>query len=90
MRIFLFTLMLAFLTPFISKAQSHTVNQFYRTHKKTEDVRNIKLPGFLIRFGTNIAKRHADDAMEKEALGMAGQIKKMRLMVAENGGAIPA
>ncbi|MBR9921317.1 MAG: DUF4252 domain-containing protein [Bacteroidetes bacterium] len=77
------------ITPVFVSAQSPVVNKFYRHHKKIENVRNIKLPGWLIKFGSGIAKKHMDDPVEKEAIGLVKKIKKMRLLVAENGIALP-
>lgn len=88
MRSLLLILALAFASPILLNAQSPSINKFYRNHKKMDDVRNVKLPGWLIKFGSNIAKKHVDGDMEKEAIGMAKSIKKMRLLVAENPYAI--
>ncbi|MEM9918244.1 MAG: DUF4252 domain-containing protein [Bacteroidota bacterium] len=72
-----------------SYAQTPTINKFYRQNKFKEGVRNISLPGWLIRLGSRIAKNKVEDDPEAvEALKLARKVRKMRLLVTEEGNPI--
>lgn len=45
----------------------------------------MSIPGWVIRLGSTIAKGHVDDEGAKEALKMAKKIKKLKLLVIEDG-----
>ncbi|MEM1321052.1 MAG: DUF4252 domain-containing protein [Bacteroidota bacterium] len=66
-------------------AQTRSINRFYNTYKHQEEVRNFALPGWLIRLGATIAKKHVDEPEAKAALQMAKKVKKLKLLVMENG-----
>lgn len=62
---------------------------FYRQHKRDEGVRNFKIPGWLMWFGSGIAYDMVKDEGAQAALKLARKVKKMRLMVVENENPIP-
>ncbi|MCB0518645.1 MAG: DUF4252 domain-containing protein [Lewinellaceae bacterium] len=75
--------------PAAAFSQTRALNKFYRQNKKGADVQNIKLPGWLIRFGGKIAKNAADDPEEKLALDLLRKFGTTRFMYAEDGAEIP-
>lgn len=69
-----------------TEAQNKTVNKFYRKYKFKKGVRNVALPHWLIKLGTNIGSKHANDEEGREALKMAGKkVRKMKLLYGEEG-----
>ncbi len=75
--------------PFAAFSQNRALNKFYRQNKKGADVQNIKLPGWLLRFGGKIAKGAADDPEEKMAYDLLKKFGTTRFMYAEDGAKIP-
>jgi len=76
--------------PGIVPAQNPAINKFYRQYKKGEEVRNFKVPGFLIRLGGTIGKKRVAGDIEKQALQLLKYVKGTRLMFTEAGNPIPA
>lgn len=79
---------LALLGISILQAQ-HPAAEFYRQHKREEGVRNFKIPGWLIWFGSGFAYDIVQDEDAKAALRLARKVKKLRLMFAEDTNPIP-
>ena len=83
-------ILILFLLPGIAVSQNKALNKFYRQHKHQEGVRNAKLPGWVIRMGSKIARSKAESATEKEALGLMRHFGKVKFMFSEEGAQIPA
>lgn len=81
---------LLFLLPGLAFSQNKPLNKFYRQHKHTEGMHKAKLPGWVIRLGSKMARNKADSDTEKEALGLMRHFGKVRFMYSEEGVAIPA
>lgn len=62
---------------------------FYRQNKRLEGVRNFKIPGWLVYFGTGISYDIIKNEETKEILQLARKIGKMRIMIAEDTNPIP-
>ncbi len=77
------------LLPCFAFGQNKPLNQFYRQNKREEGVRNAKLPGWMIRLGSKIARKNADSESEKEALGLMRHFGKVKFMFSEEGHTIP-
>lgn len=80
-----------FTVPVVAFSQSKALNKFYRKHKRGSDVKNMKLPSFLIRTGGKIAIKNSDmpssdEEIARELLKKAGGIK---FMYSEDGSRIP-
>jgi len=78
------------LLPALAFGQTKPLNKFYRQHKKAADVQNMKVPGWLIRFGGKIAKKHNGNEDEKMALDLLKKVGTVRFMYSEDGAKIPA
>lgn len=89
MKRFLITLTIVALSIPLLEAQRPAVD-FYRQHKRLENVRNFKIPGWFMWFGTGIAYDIVKNEEVKAALRVGRKIKKMRLMIAEENNPIPA
>ncbi len=77
--------------PLVAFGQNRALNKFYRQHKKGKEVQNMKLPGFLIKFGGKIAIKNSDmeeneKELAKELIKKAGGVK---FMYSEDGTKIP-
>ncbi len=71
--------------------KGYTINQFYNKYSHKEDVINIKLPGWLIRFGGAVGTGQMDDSEGKDALKkFVRKLKGMRIMVTEDANPVPA
>ncbi len=72
------------------EAQNPAVD-FYRQHKRSEGVRNFKIPGWLVWLGSGITHEIVKDENDKAkaALKLARKVKKMRLLVVEDYNPIP-
>lgn len=79
-----------FLLPGLAICQNRALNKFYRQHKHQEGIRNAKLPGWVIRMGSKIARSKSDNDTEKEALGLMRHFGKVKFMFSEEGQGIPA
>lgn len=62
---------------------------FYRQNKRLEGVRNVKIPGWLVWFGSGIAYDMVKDEDAKVAMKLARKVGKMRFMIAEDENPIP-
>ena len=78
-----------FALPIAAFSQNRALNKFYRQNKKGADVQNVKLPGWLIRFGGKIAKGSTSDPEEKMAFDLLKKFGTTRFMYAEDGAKIP-
>ena len=83
-------ILMLLLLPGLAVCQNKPLNKFYRQHKHQEGVRNMKLPGWVIRLGGKIAKSKAESESEKEALGLMRHFGKVKFMYSEDGVQIPA
>lgn len=83
-------ILMLLLLPGLAISQNKPLNKFYRQHKHQEGVRNAKLPGWVIRLGSKIAKNKAESESEKEALGLMRHFGKVKFMYSEDGVQIPA
>ena len=77
--------------PMVVFSQNRALNKFYRQNKRRKEVRNAKLPGWLIRSGGKIALKKSemsedDRELAKELLKKAGGVK---FMYSEDGAKIP-
>ncbi len=77
--------------PLFLFSQNRALNKFYRQNKRGKEVRNAKLPGWLIRSGGKIALKRSemseeDFALAKQLLKKAGGVK---FMYSEDGAKIP-
>ncbi len=81
--ILLFTCLLVL--PALAFSQTRTLNKFYRQNKKGADVQNMKVPGWLIRFGGKIALKNVDNEDEKVALDLLKKVGTVRFMYTEEG-----
>lgn len=86
----LIIVLLALLFPILAAGQNKPLNKFYRQQKHQEGVKNMKLPGWVIRIGGKIARSKAENDTEKEALGLMRHFGKVKFMYSEEGGQIPA
>jgi hypothetical protein len=62
---------------------------FYRQHKRLEGVKNFKIPGWLVYFGTGITHDIVKNEETKSILKLARKVGKMRIMIAEETNPIP-
>ena len=62
---------------------------FYSKYKHTQGVTNMKIPGWLIWMGSGVARPFVKDKEVKAGLRLAKKVKKLRLLVAEEGNPIP-
>jgi hypothetical protein len=77
--------------PVMAFSQTRALNKFYRQHKRGADVQNMKVPGWLIRFGGKIAIKNSDSGEdEKIALDLLKKLGTVRIMHSEEGVQIPA
>lgn len=76
---------LLFLLPTLVICQNKPLNKFYRQNKREEGIRNAKLPGWVIRLGSKIARGKAESETEKEALGLMRHFGKVKFMFSEEG-----
>jgi hypothetical protein len=81
---------LLLLLPGLAMSQNKPLNKFYRQHKHQEGVKNAKLPGWVIRMGSKIARNKSESDTEKEALGLMRHFGKVKFMYSEDGATIPA
>ncbi|MEL6866806.1 MAG: DUF4252 domain-containing protein [Bacteroidota bacterium] len=85
MKKILIALSLLFVVIGVVEAQNKSINRFYRQYKHREGVRNFNLPGWVIRLGAGIARTQVEEPQAKAALKLAKKIKKIKLLVAEEG-----
>ncbi|MBK9015961.1 MAG: DUF4252 domain-containing protein [Saprospiraceae bacterium] len=78
------------LLPGLAICQNKALNKFYRQHKHEQGVKNMKLPGWVIRLGSKIARNKAESETEKDALGLMRHFGKVKFMYSEEGVQIPA
>jgi len=90
MKTILFILSLLAISTTTTFAQTREINKFYQKHRHDEGVINISIPGWLIRWGGKIARKHTkDDPAAMAALKMVKKFKGMRLLVSENANEFP-
>lgn len=63
--------------------------QFYQQHKRLEGIKNFKIPGWLVYFGTGITHDIVKNQETKSILKLARKVGKMRIMIAEDINPIP-
>lgn len=82
---YILCLFIAFSFAFSAEAQTKSINSFYNKYRFKEDVYNMTLPGWLVRFGVGVSRSFVDEEPEVyAALGMAKKVRKLKLMVMEN------
>lgn len=79
--------LLLLILPSLMMAQSRAINKFYRSHKKDAGAVNISLPGWILKLGAGIGKRYVDEE-ERELLKYVKHIKKMKVLVMEDGSSV--
>ena len=77
--------------PLATFSQNKALNKFYRQHKRGNEVQNMKLPGWLIRFGGKMAIKNSnmdksDEDLARQLIKKAGGVK---FIYSENGTDIP-
>lgn len=78
-----------FLMAVSSYAQSSSIKDFYRKYKKTEDTFHINAPGWLVRFGGAIARKHINDRNERAIVKLlAKKVRKARILVMDDHNSI--
>ena len=85
----LLTLVLFLVGGSVVSAQTPALNQFYREYKRGKEVKNFRVPGWLVKLGSKIALRHSKDPNVKPALSLAKKFGKMKIMISEGGRNIP-
>jgi len=80
---------LLFLGGPLLSAQTPALNQFYRQYKRGKEVKNFRVPGWVVKLGSKIALRHSKDPNAKPALSLAKKFGKMKIMISEGGRSIP-
>ena len=77
--------------PMIAFGQNKALNKFYRKHKRGKEVKNAKLPRFLIRTGGKMAIKRSD--IDESDMDLAKQLIKkaggVKFMYSEDGAKIP-
>ncbi|MEM9823902.1 MAG: DUF4252 domain-containing protein [Bacteroidota bacterium] len=69
--------------------QSASIKDFYRKYKKTEDTFHINAPGWLIRLGGAIARKHIEDEGERALVKLLGKkVRKARILIMEDHNSI--
>ncbi|MFK7807244.1 MAG: DUF4252 domain-containing protein [Saprospiraceae bacterium] len=71
------------LFPLLAAAQSPSINQFYRKHKRDDGAINATLPGWVIKLGVGIARPFVDDEEIKVGLRMTRKVRKAKFLVME-------
>lgn len=74
---------------FSSCSSPSTSGAFYSKYRHTEGVQNMKIPGWLIWMGSGVARPFVKDKEVKAGLRIAKKVKKLRLLIAEDGNPIP-
>lgn len=72
------------LMPLFIQAQSRSLNRFYHTYKHAESAHAFTIPGWVMKLGAAIGKKHVDGDVERQALKMVKKVKKLRLLVMED------
>jgi hypothetical protein len=70
--------------PFLMQAQTRSLNKFYHTYKHAENARSFTIPGWVMKLGAAIGKKHVEGDVEKQAIKLVKKVKKMRLLVMED------
>jgi len=81
-------LLILLVLPILLSAQpslNRSINKFYRSHKKDAGAVNIALPGWLLRVGALFVSGGDADEETKAALKYVKHIKKMKVLVMEDG-----
>ncbi len=85
----LFLLLLLVSVSALSSAAQDPAADFYRSHKRTEGVRNFKIPGWLVWLGTGVVHDIVKSEDARVALKVARKVRKMRFLIAEEQNNIP-
>jgi hypothetical protein len=88
MKAAIFLLALGLLGMSTATFAQHSVAEFYHKFKKQEDVKNFKLPGWLIWIGTGLVYNSIRDEETRTWLRLARKMGKIRLMQTENSSSI--
>lgn len=75
--------------PGLAFSQNKALNKFYRQHKRGADIQNIKVPGWLVRFGGKIARKKVEKEEDKMAIDLLQNFGPVRFMYSEDGSQIP-
>lgn len=76
--------LLLLILPFLLPAQTKSINRFYHTYKRAENVTSFTVPGWIMDLGAAIGKKHVEDETGRSALKLVKKIKKLRLLVMED------
>ena len=71
-------------TESMAQKEGKDIRKFFRKYKKGKETKNFTIPGWLIRFGTGIARNFVEDEAEVEALKLARGIRKAKFLINEN------
>lgn len=82
MKKILFTLVVLSFTV-VAFAQVPSINSFYRKYKVEEGVFHAKVPGFVVRLASNIAKNYADTEQEAALFDLMGGMRTVRVLAGE-------
>jgi Domain of unknown function (DUF4252) len=77
-------LIMLMILPLLAEAQSPSIRQFYRNHKRDNGMINATLPGWVVKLGVGIARPFVDDEQAHIALDLARKVGKTRFMVSED------
>ncbi len=79
-----YLLIVAICLPVFCNAQHFKINNFYRAKKWKKNTVNFAIPGFAIKIGAKIARKHVEEESVKEALKLAKGIRGLKVMVMED------
>ncbi len=65
-----------------------SVKNFYRQHKRGEEVTKMNIPGWLIWLGTGIANEIVKEEEVKLGLSLAKKVRNLRFLTDESGGQV--
>jgi len=86
MKNFLLALMLlGFLCPKMTNAQTKAINTFYKKHKKVEGANHMSIPAFAIDIAASIVKMSAETEQERQGIRLLKKVNKVKLLTFENG-----
>ncbi|MEM8909551.1 MAG: DUF4252 domain-containing protein [Bacteroidota bacterium] len=66
-------------------AQSQSLKQFYKKHKRTENTFNLNAGGWLVRLGATFVRMGMEDETEKQLVKqLAKRVRRARILVMED------